>query len=243
MGKKEFNPTDKWIAYVEDDYDIKHFITSYDDESYKTNNNIFSLLITEDEKKKVRKVVRRKNCGNIKFVRLSKYNFISEAARDAIYNMGYRYQADPKKWFEGKDDLTLECKRFANEEDLTNIKTFKEFGEIIAKMFIEKYNLEKREPIVEDIDFSSDEDFNIPTEIDREELADDILQFADWLPDASTIEEAEEMRKIILEAIDEQVEAYTHENGKVYVDDWDIFDSDLKYRVIGKWTSIHPEED
>ena len=147
MAKKEFNPTDKWIAYVEDDYDIKHFITSYDDESYKTNSDISSLLITEDEKKKVRKVVRRKNCGNLKFVRLSKYNFISGAARNAIFNMGYRYQADPKKWFEGKDDLTLECKRFANEEDLTNIKTFKEFGEIIAKMFIEKYNLEKRKPV------------------------------------------------------------------------------------------------
>lgn len=106
-----------------------------------------------------------------------------------------------------------------------------------------EFNPKKIEPIVEDIDFSIDEDFNIPAEIDREELADDIMMFADWLPDASTIEEAEEMRKIILEAVDEQVEAYTHENGKVYVDDWDVFDSDLRYKIMGKWASIHPEED
>lgn len=91
-------------------------------------------------------------------------------------------------------------------------------------------------------DLHIDEDFNIPTEIDREELADEIIRFEDWVPDVSTEEEVEELREIILEAIDEQVEAYTHTNGKVYVDDWDVFDSDLRYKIMGKWTNIHPED-
>lgn len=92
-------------------------------------------------------------------------------------------------------------------------------------------------------DLNINEEFDVPTEIDREELADDIIMLGDGFPETSTQEEYEEFRNVILEAIDEHVENYTHTNGKVYVDDWDVFDSDLRYRVRRKISEHYGEEE
>lgn len=78
-------------------------------------------------------------------------------------------------------------------------------------------------------DLNIDEDFDIPTNIDREGLIDEIIRFSDIdFPDMGI----NELENKVGEIVDEHIEKYTHINGKVYVDDWDVFDHDLKNKVI-----------
>lgn len=133
---------EKWIAYLDDNYGIKEYIASYDENSFKTNTYHHALLITEDEKKKINKVLKKNRRRNAKFVRLSKFDFISYCTGDVLYDNGYSYNAvrdNPSQWLRREDPLSLECIRFAKEEDLTNIHTFKEFSDAVAKEFPNKY--------------------------------------------------------------------------------------------------------
>lgn len=76
-----------------------------------------------------------------------------------------------------------------------------------------------------------DEEFDVPTEINRDELIDEIIRFSDIdFPDMDFDELTEKVGQIV----DEHVENYTHTNGKVYVGDWDVFDNDLRRKVIRK---------
>ena len=78
-------------------------------------------------------------------------------------------------------------------------------------------------------DLNIDEEFDVPIEIDRDEIIDEIIRFSDIdFPEM----DFDELKEKIGEVADEHIENYTHTNGKVYVDDWDVFDSDLRRKII-----------
>lgn len=77
-----------------------------------------------------------------------------------------------------------------------------------------------------------DEEFDIPCEIDRDELTDEVIRFYNIeFPDDM---EFDEINEKVGQIIDEHIENYTHTNGKVYVGDWDVFENDLRRKVIRK---------
>lgn len=81
-------------------------------------------------------------------------------------------------------------------------------------------------------DLNIDEEFDIPTEIGRDELVDEIIRFSDIeFPDM----DYKELTEMVGKVVDEHIENYTHTNGKVYVGDWDVFDSDLRKKVYKKF--------
>lgn len=78
-------------------------------------------------------------------------------------------------------------------------------------------------------DLNIDEDFDIPTNIDREELIDEIIRFSDIdFPDM----DINELENKVGEIVDEHIEKYTHINGKVYVDDWDVSNVVNRYNLL-----------
>ena len=135
---------EKWIAFLDDNYGIKEYITSYDENGFKTNTYVHALLITNDEKKKINKVLKKNRRRNARFIRLSKFDMISYCALDSLREMNYDYSGvrdNPAQWLRREDPLSLECIRFAKEEDLSDMHTFKEFSKAAADSFQKKQKL------------------------------------------------------------------------------------------------------
>lgn len=80
-------------------------------------------------------------------------------------------------------------------------------------------------------DLHIDEDWDVPTEFDEDDKEQLLLEFIENCPyDTSDIPD-DVFNSRIMQGIDEHLDYYTHTNGKIYVDDWDVFDLDLKVRL------------
>lgn len=76
-----------------------------------------------------------------------------------------------------------------------------------------------------DTEFEVPEDFSEET-VDR--MAEEFIQYADWLDCYVTDEKSyDKMRDIVIDCINTLAEQNRHINGEVYIDDWDIWESDL----------------
>lgn len=83
----------------------------------------------------------------------------------------------------------------------------------------------------EDIDIFLEDDTDYSTTIDREEYFERLSEKISF--DYSTDHIGyETFSKAIYDAIDEQVKLYTKDDGKMYVDDWEVFDFDIWLSAI-----------
>lgn len=105
-----------------------------------------AILLSADDKKVIGKVLRKHYKPNIKYVKLEKFESIHETTYNILrdYEQDYYAVENVAKLSRHEDDMSLECIEFAKNQ-IDNVNTFKEFGEIVAKILIEKYNLQKKE--------------------------------------------------------------------------------------------------
>lgn len=83
-------------------------------------------------------------------------------------------------------------------------------------------------------DLMIDEEFDIPTTFDghkKDEYYQIFLENCEY--DINSIPD-DELDIAIMDGINEHLEDYTHLNGLIYVEDWDVFDSDLFYLLNSK---------
>ena len=69
---------------------------------------------------------------------------VTETTLNIVRDYNHHFLDDVAKFANKKDDMSLECIAFAQTE-LNSVNTFKEFGEIVANILIEKFNLQKKE--------------------------------------------------------------------------------------------------
>lgn len=103
-----------------------------------------AILLSTDDKKIISKILKKQYKPNIKYIALEKFEDISATTLDVVRDYNHDFLADVAKFANKKDDMSLECINFARNQ-IDNVNTFKEFGEIVANILIEKYNLQKKE--------------------------------------------------------------------------------------------------
>ena len=103
-----------------------------------------AILLSTDDKKMIGKILKKQYKPNIKYISLEKFEDISATTLDVVRDYNHDFLADVAKFANKKDDMSLECINFARNQ-IDNVNTFKEFGEIVANILIEKYNLQKKE--------------------------------------------------------------------------------------------------
>jgi len=85
----------------------------------------------------------------------------------------------------------------------------------------------------DDIDIFFEDDTDYSTTIDREDYFERLSEkiSSEYYTDEI---DYEVFSKAIYDAIDERVRFYTKDDGKMYVDDWEVFDFDMWVSAINK---------
>lgn len=138
----------KFIGKSTDRYDNTIYVTNFNENEVEFTTDIRkSILLSDDDKKAVRKVLKRNSKPNIKYIKLEKFEDITNTTLCIVREYKHHFLNDVSKFARKKDDMSLECIALAQTE-LNGVNTFKEFGEIAAKSLIEKYNLQKKEQLL-----------------------------------------------------------------------------------------------
>lgn len=105
-----------------------------------------AILLSADDKKAIGKALRKKYRPNIEYIKLEKFDSIHETTYNILrdYEQHYYGTENLPKLLRHEDDMSLECIDYAKNQ-IENVNTFKEFGEKVAKILIEKYNLQKKD--------------------------------------------------------------------------------------------------
>ena len=135
----------KYIGKDSDRYGNIIYVIGFDSNNVEFSTDLRkAILLSADDKKVVGKVLKKQYKPNIKYVKLEKFEDISATTLGIVRDYNHKFLADVAKYTNKKDDMSLECIDFAKNQ-IDDVNTFKEFGETVANILIEKYNLQKKE--------------------------------------------------------------------------------------------------
>ena len=139
----------KFIGKYNDIYGNVVYITNFNDNSIESSTDVKkAILLTNEDKAVVKKTFKKEHGypASFEFIKLEKFNSI----HDTTYNILREYEQDYyaieniSKLIAHKDNMSLECIDYAKNH-IDNVNTFEEFGNKVADILIEKYNLKKKE--------------------------------------------------------------------------------------------------
>ena len=137
----------KYIGKDFDRYENVVYVIGFNEDEVEFSTDLRkAILLSADDKKVIGKVLRKHYKPNIKYVKLEKFESIHETTYNILrdYEQDYYAVENVAKLSRHEDDMSLECIEFAQNQ-IDNVNTFKEFGEIVANILIEKYKLQKKE--------------------------------------------------------------------------------------------------
>lgn len=137
----------KYIGKDSDRYGNIIYVIGFDSNNVEFSTDLRkAILLSADDKKVVGKVLKKQYKPNIKYVKLEKFDSIHETTYNILrdYEQDYYAVENVAKLLRHEDDMSLECIDFAKNQ-IDDVNTFKEFGETVANILIEKYNLQKKE--------------------------------------------------------------------------------------------------
>ena len=135
----------KYIGKNLDRYGNIIYVIGFNDNEIEFSTDLKrAILLSTDDKKIISKILKKQYKPNIKYIALEKFEDISATTLDVVRDYNHDFLADVAKFANKKDDMSLECINFARNQ-IDNVNTFKEFGEIVANILIEKYKLQKKE--------------------------------------------------------------------------------------------------
>lgn len=137
----------KYIGKDFDRYENVVYVIGFNEDEVEFSTDLRkAILLSADDKKVIGKVLRKHYKPNIKYVKLEKFESIHETTYNILrdYEQDYYAVENVAKLSRHEDDMSLECIEFAKNQ-IDNVNTFKEFGEIVANILIEKYKLQKKE--------------------------------------------------------------------------------------------------
>ena len=137
----------KYIGKDFDRYENVVYVIGFNEDEVEFSTDLRkAILLSDNDKKLVGKALKRQHKPNIKYVKLEKFESIHETTYNILrdYEQDYYAVENVAKLSRHEDDMSLECIEFAKNQ-IDNVATFKEFGEIVANILIEKYKLQKKE--------------------------------------------------------------------------------------------------
>jgi hypothetical protein len=135
----------KFIGKSTDCYGNVIYVIGFNEDEVEFSTDLRkAILLSDNDKKAVGKVLKKQHKPNIKYIKLEKFEDISATTLDVVRDYNHDFLADVAKFANKKDNMNLECIDFARNQ-IDNVNTFKEFGETVANILIEKYNLQKKE--------------------------------------------------------------------------------------------------
>lgn len=105
-----------------------------------------AILLSDEDKKTVGKILKKQHRPNIKYIKLENFDSIDCTTTSALYEYKHDFYENPGKYSRKEDEMNLECIDYA-KNNIDDVNTFKEFGDNVAKILIEKYNLQKKDNI------------------------------------------------------------------------------------------------
>lgn len=135
----------KYIGKDSDRYGNIIYVIGFDSNNVEFSTDLRkAILLSDDDKKMVGKVLKKQHKPNIKYIKLEKFEDISATTLSIVREYKHDFLADIAKFANKKDNMNLECIDFAKNR-IEEVATFKEFGNVVANILIEKYNLQKKE--------------------------------------------------------------------------------------------------
>ena len=137
----------KYIGKDSDRYGNIIYVIGFNEDEVEFSTDLRkAILLSDNDKKLVGKVLKKQHKPNIQYVKLEKFDSIHETTYNVLsdYEQDYYAVENVAKLLRHEDDMSLECIEFAKNQ-IDNVATFKEFGEIVANILIEKFNLQKKE--------------------------------------------------------------------------------------------------
>ena len=137
----------KYIGKDSDRYGNIIYVIGFDSDNVEFSTDLRkAILLSADDKKVVGKVLKKQYKPNIEYIKLEKFDSIHETTYNILrdYEQDYYAVENVAKLLRHEDDMSLECIDFAKNQ-IDDVNTFKEFGETVANILIEKYNLQKKE--------------------------------------------------------------------------------------------------
>ena len=135
----------KYIGKDSDRYGNIIYVIGFDSNNVEFSTDLRKvILLSDDDKKMVGKVLKKQYKPNIKYLKLEKFEDISATTLSIVREYKHDFLADIAKFANKKDNMNLECIDFAKNR-IEEVATFKEFGNVVANILIEKYNLQKKE--------------------------------------------------------------------------------------------------
>lgn len=135
----------KFIGKSTDRYGNVIYVIGLNEDEVEFNTDLRkAILLSDNDKKAVGKVLKKQHKPNIKYVKLEKFEDISATTLSIVRDYKHDFLTDIAKFASKKDNMNLECIEFAKNQ-IDNVATFEEFGNVVANILIEKYNLQKKE--------------------------------------------------------------------------------------------------
>ena len=135
----------KFIGKSTDRYGNVIYVIGFNEDEVEFNTDLRkAILLSDDDKKTVGKVLKKQHKPNIKYVKLEKFEDISATTLSIVRDYKHDFLTDIANFASKKDNMNLECIEFAKNK-IDNVATFEEFGNVVANILIEKYNLQKKE--------------------------------------------------------------------------------------------------
>lgn len=135
----------KYIGKDTDRYGNVIYVIGFNENGIEFSTDLRkAILLSDGDKNLVGKILKKQYKPNIKYVKLEKFEDISATALNIIREYKHDFLTDIAKFANKKDNMNLECIDFAKNR-IEEITTFEEFGNTVASILIEKYNLQKKE--------------------------------------------------------------------------------------------------
>lgn len=135
----------KFIGKSSDRYGNVIYVIGFNEDDVEFSTDLRkAILLSDNDKKAVGKVLKKQHKPNIKYIKLEKFEDISATTLSIVRDYKHDFLADIAKFASKKDNMNLECIEFAKNK-IDNVATFEEFGNVVANILIEKYNLQKKE--------------------------------------------------------------------------------------------------
>ena len=135
----------KFIGKSSDRYGNVIYVIGFNEDDVEFSTDLRkAILLSDNDKKAVGKVLKKQHKPNIKYIKLEKFEDISATTLSIVRDYKHDFLADIAKFASKKDNMNLECIEFAKNK-IDNVATFEEFGNVVANILIKKYNLQKKE--------------------------------------------------------------------------------------------------
>ena len=135
----------KFIGKSTDRYRNVIYVIGFNEDEVEFNTDLRkAILLSDNDKKAVGKVLKKQYKPNIKYIKLEKFEDISATTLSIVRDYKHDFLTDTANFASKKDNMNLECIDFAKNR-IEEVTTFQEFGNVVANILIEKYNLQKKE--------------------------------------------------------------------------------------------------